>query len=137
MAGITDGKRSPDDLVPDNILKQFDDKLSRIEELCRYVDKYIAHSATPDSRKTIPDEIDGALGKVLNAHKIICETARSIGNNLLFCGFGSVLSISRYGQFDQYDLFEYLDEPIASKKAIEKLREFWEKFRVETEKWNQ
>ena len=120
-----------------NKTNQFDDKLSHIEELCKYVDKYIAHSATPDSRKAIPDEIAGALGKVLNAHKIICETARFIGNNLLFCGFGSVLSISQYGQFNQHDLFEYLDEPIASKKTIEKLRGFWERYRMETEKWNQ
>ena len=136
MVGITADKRSPDDLLPDNILKQFDDKLASIKELCRYVNKYIAHSATPRSRIEIPDEIDGALGKVLNAHKIICETASFIGNNLLFYVFGDFLSISRYGRFDQFDLFEYLDEPIASKETIEKLKEFWEKYRTETEQWN-
>jgi len=54
----------------------------------------------------------------------------------LFCGFGDVIPISQYGQFDQYDLFEYLDEPIASKETIEKLRGFWEKYRRETEQWN-
>jgi len=135
MAGIAADKRSPDELVPDNILKQLNDKLESIEELCKYVDKYIAHAATPDSRKLIPDEIKGALGKVLNAHKIICETASFIGNNLLFCGFGYVLHIPRYGPFDQFDIFEYLDEPIASKETIEKLREFWEKYRTETEQW--
>ena len=135
MVGIAADKRSPDDLVPDNILKQFDGKLASIEELCKYVDKYIAHSATPDSRKAIPDEIKEALGKVLNAHKIICETARFIGNDLLFCGFGEVLSISRYGKFDQFDLFEYLDEPIASEETIKKLREFWGKYRTETKQW--
>jgi hypothetical protein len=137
LAGVAADKRSPNDLVPDNILKQFDDKLTSIEELCKYVDKYIAHSATPDSREAIPDEIKEALGKVLNAHKIICETASFIGNNLLFCGFGSVLHISQYGQFDQFDIFEYLDEPIASKETVEKLREFWEKYRAETEQWVQ
>lgn len=135
MAGIIADKRSPDDLVPDNVLKQFDDKLASIEELCKYVDKYIAHSAAPDSRKAIPDEIKEALGKILNAQKIICETARFIGNDLLFCGFGEVLSISRYGKFDQFDLFEYLDEPIASEETIEKLREFWGKYRTETKQW--
>ena len=87
-------------------------------------------------KHSIPDEIEGALGKVLNAHKIICEAARFIGNNLLFCGFGPVLSISQYGPYDQFDLFEYLDEPIASKETIEKLREFWEKYRRETEQWD-
>jgi len=136
ITGITADKRSPDDLIPVDILKQFDDKLASIEELCKYVDKYIAHPATPESRIAIPDEIDRPLGKVKNAHKIICETASFIGNNLLFCGFGSVLHISRYGQFDQFDLFEYLDEPIASKETIEKLREFWEKYRAETEQWH-
>jgi hypothetical protein len=136
IVGVAADKRNPDDLIPINTLKQFNDKLASIDELCKYVNKFIAHSATPESRKVIPDEIEGALGKVLNAHKIICETASFIGNNLLFCGFGSFLSISRYGQFDQFDLFEYLDEPIASKETIEKLREFWEKYRRETEQWN-
>jgi len=129
MVGITAGKRSPDDLIPVDILKQFDDTLASIEELCKYVDKYIAHSAAPDSRKAIPDEMKEALGKILNAHKIICEMASFIGNNLLFYGFGDFLPIP------QFDQFEYLDEPIASKETIEKLRGFWQKYRTETEQW--
>ncbi len=129
MTGVAADKRSPDDLVPNNILKQFDDKLASIDELCKYVDKFIAHSATPESRKVIPDEIEGALGKVLNTHKIICETASFIGNNLLFCGFGNFLSTP------QFDQFEYLDEPIASKETIEKLRKFWVRYYMETKQW--
>ena len=61
IAGVAADKRSPDDLVPNNILEQFDDKLASIDELCKYVDKFIAHSATPESRKIITDEIEGAL----------------------------------------------------------------------------
>ena len=79
--------------------------------------------------KRNPDEIDGALGKVLYAHKVICETASFIGN-LLFGGFCVFLPTF------QFDLFEYLDEPIASKEIIEKLREFWEKYSTKTEQWN-
>jgi len=130
-------KRNPNDSIPINNLKQFEIRLNDIEELCKYVDKYIAHSATSESRRNVQEEIEGALGKVLNAHRIICETASFIGNRLLFCGLGSFLSGPQYGQFDQFDLFEYLDEPIASQETIEKLREFWEKYRMETEKWNQ
>lgn len=136
VTGIMTDKRSPDDLIPDNIFKQFEDKQKEIKELYEYVNKFIAHSATPDSRKAISDEIKEALGKILNAHKIICETASFIGNKILFCGFGDFLSISRYGPFDQFDVFEYLDEPIASKETIEKLKEFWEKYRIETNQWN-
>ena len=136
MTGIAADERSPDDLIPGNILNQFDDKLKSIDELCDYVKKYIAHAATPDSREAVPHEIKEALCKILNAHKIICETASFIGNNLLFYGFGSVLHIPRHGQFDQFDLFEYLDEPIVSKENIEKLRESWEKYRTETEQWH-
>ncbi len=136
MIGITADRRSPDDLIPEDTL-QFDDKWESVKGLRVYVNKYIAHSATPMSRKVVPDEIEGALGKVLDAHKIICETASFIGNKVLFCGFGSVLSISRYGQYDQFDLFEYLDEPVASAKTIENLRKLWEKYRSETERWIQ
>ena len=136
-ASIAAKKRCPDDLIPINNLKQFEIRLNDIEELCKYVDKYIAHSASSESRRNVPEEIEGALGKVLNAHRIICETASYIGNKLLFCGFGSFLSGPQYGRFDQFNLFEYLDEPIASKETIGKLREFWEKYRMETEQWNQ
>lgn len=82
---------------------------------------------TADKRN--PNEIDGALGKVFDAHRVTCETASFIGN-LLFGGFGVFLPTF------QFDLFEYLDEPIASKETIEKLREFWEKYSTETEQWN-
>jgi len=54
----------------------------------------------------------------------------------LFYGFGDFLPGPRYGQFDQFDIFEYLNEPIASKETIEKLREFWEKYQAETEQWH-
>jgi hypothetical protein len=136
IVGVGADKRRPDDVVPAKLLEQFNDKLASIDDLCKYVDKFIAHATTPENRKIIPDEIEGALGKVLNAHKIICKTASYLGNNLLFCGFGSVLSIPRYGPRDQFDLFEYLDEPIASKETLMKLREFWEKYRRETEQWS-
>jgi hypothetical protein len=136
LIGKSSDKRSPDDLIPLNIINHLEIKMENVEKLCKYVDKYIAHAATPNNRVIVPEKIEGALGKILNAYKIICETARFIGNNVLFCGFGEVLSISQYGQFDQYDLFEYLDEPIASKETTEKLREFWERYRRETTHWN-
>ena len=134
---ITAEKRNPDDRVlNEHSFKCFDDWLKSSQELYDYVNNYIVHSATPEIRIKVPNELDGALCKIFNAHKVICETASFIGNNLLFCGFGGVLHISQYGRFDQYDLFEYLDEPIASKETIEKLRAFWEKYRRETEQWN-
>lgn len=129
ITGVTVSKRSPDDLIPDSIFKRLEDELTRIEDLCKYVNKYIAHSATPKSRKVIPEEIEGALGKVLNAHKIICEAASFIGKNLLFCGLGYFLPTP------QFDQFEYLDEPMASKESIERVRQVWEKYRTETEQW--
>ncbi len=133
IKGISSDKRSSDDLLPDSILNQFEVELKDIEELCKYVDKYIAHAATPESRIGVPAEIDGALGKVLNAHRVICKIASFIGK-LLFDSFRVFLSGPQYGQFD---LFEYLDEPIASQETIEKLREIWDRYMIETEQWNQ
>jgi hypothetical protein len=126
---ITASKRSPEDLVLNtNSFKCFDDWLSSSQELYDYVNKYIAHSATFENRRGISNEIEGALGKVLNAHKVICETATFIGN-LLFGGFGEFLP------FAQCDIFEYLDEPVASKETIGKLKAFWNRYRLETQEW--
>jgi len=130
MVGTTANKRSPADLIPDTIFRQFEDKLTSIEALCKYVDKFVAHSATPDSRKKIQaGKIKITLSKIFNAHEIICKTADSIGSKLLFYSCGNFLTTP------QFDQFEYLDEPIASKETVEKLREFWEEYRKETEQW--
>lgn len=130
VTGITADKRNPDDQVLNkDSFKCFDNWLKNSQELYDYVNNYIVHSATPERRIEVPDEIDGALGKVLNAHKVICKTASFIGN-LLFGGFGVFLPTP------EFDLFKYLDEPIASKETVEKLREFWEKYSIETEQWN-
>jgi hypothetical protein len=137
ILGITPDKRNPKDLIPIDILNEYEDKHNIFEELYQYVNKYIVHSATPESRKDVPDEIEGALGKVLNAQEIICKTASCIGNKLLFCGFGDVLHISQYGRFDEHDVFEYLDEPIATKETIKTMRKYWERYRRETNQWNQ
>lgn len=140
IVGLTPDKRNFDDRVLNkDSFKHFHDWLENSQELYDYVNKFIVHAATPESRfKALDkDEIDRALGKVLYAHKVICETASFIGNKILFCGFGEFLSGPQYGRFDQFDLFEYLDEPIASKETIEKLREFWQKYKMETEQWNQ
>jgi hypothetical protein len=138
VAGVTTDGRSADDLVLNaNSFRCFDDWLKSSQELYVYVNKYIAHSSTPESRRGVSDEIEEALRKIFNAHKIICETASFIGNKILFCGFGYVLPIPRYGPYDQFDVFEYLDEPIASKETTERLRNRWEEYRRETELWNQ
>ena len=82
---IKSDKRNPDDQVlNEDSFKDFDDWLKKSQELYDYVNKYIVHAATPENRFKVVDrdEIEGALGKVLKAHKVICETARFIGSRI-------------------------------------------------------
>lgn len=76
LAGVEPSKRSPDDCFRPQIFEWLKQHLSRCEEIRTFVNKFLAHSATSESRSYLkPQELDVTLGNILKAHKIICQTA--------------------------------------------------------------
>ena len=100
------------------------------EALYEYVNKFLAHSATPESRARVnADEIKITLGSILDAHKIICETAAFIGMKILNRSFGGFLAIP------QFDQFKHFEKPWATGETVNKLRKFWGDCGKKTRQW--
>jgi hypothetical protein len=133
MAGVDSSKRSPDDSVRPKIFQWMKQRLSNCEKIKKFVDKLLAHSATPESRDY--PELDVTFGQILESHKIICQTAIFIGRKMGILsdgkGVGDVLI------YPQYDQFVHFDKAWASKKTIEKLREFWRGYDMQTRSWHE
>lgn len=131
LTGVAADNRSPNDTVREQVFECLEQRLEHCQEICDYVNKFIAHPATPESRATIgADEIKIPLGKLFEAHKIICETAQFIGLTLLYHSFGNFLVTPAYEQF------KYFEKPWATEERVKKLYEFWNEYDRETREWN-
>ena len=130
IAGISPSERKPNDTFRREVFEWLQERLSGLKIICDYVNKFLAHSATPESRASIKaDEIKPTLGRVLDAHKVICETAEFVSMKILNQGFGNFLAIP------QYDQLKYFDKPWVSEDALKKLDSFWNQYDKETRKW--
>ena len=136
LAGVDPSHRSPDDLIRPQIFEWLKQRLSRCEEISEFVNKFLAHSATPKSRDyRNPPKLDVNLGQILEANKIICQTAIFIGRKMGVLGY--VKGVGDVLAYPQYDQFVYFDKAWASEKTIEKLRGFWSNYDMQTRSWHE
>jgi hypothetical protein len=133
LAGIKCSGRSPNDSIRPQIFKWLKQRLSALKDIATFVNKFIAHSATLKSREYCKSqELDITLGRILEAHKIICQTAIFIGGRMgIRSGFPDVLAIP------QYDQFVHFDKAWASEETIKKLHDFWRTYDMQTRSWHQ
>ncbi len=133
LAGIECSDRSHNDRIRPQIFKWLRQRLSDCKEIATFVDKFLAHSATPESRDYLNSkELDVTLGQILEAHKIICQTTIFVGGRMgIRSGFSDVLAIP------QYDQFAHFDKAWASEETIVKLYDFWRKYDMQTRNWQQ
>jgi hypothetical protein len=131
LTGIDASRRSPNDLVRPSFFRWLKADLVRHKAIRAFVDKFLAHSATPESRATLADgETDILLEQIHDAHKTIWRITDLIGT----CLFGAGLGVTLTTTFDQ---FEHFDKPWATKETIAKLQESWNEYRATTRKWNE
>ena len=135
LAGIGPSKRSPDDLVRPQIFEWLKERLSGCERIVEFVNKFLAHSATRESRNfRNPPDLDVTLGQVLEAHKIIYQTAIFIGGQMgILSGGKAIGDVLLVPQSDQ---FIYFDKAWASQDTINKLHEFWSDYGTQTRNWH-
>jgi len=130
LAGVELCQRGPNDTVRKELLGWLKERLGNCEELYGYVNKYLAHAATPESRAAIQaDEIKITLGEIFNTHKVICQTAQFIGINVLYHSFENFLIVQAYDQF------EHFEKPWVPGSAIPQLYDYWEEYYKETISW--
>jgi hypothetical protein len=126
----TPNNRNPNDVIAESVFKRLQKKLDYCEEITTYVDKFIAHSATPESRSSKDVKKSAVTFKRLwEAHQIIFEVAEFL-SVILFSEGHMALAI------ENPTFFEYWEKPLYEKGEIDLVRTSFEKYRKETEGWN-
>ena len=135
LAGVEFSKRKSGDIVRPEIFKWLKKQLSRCEGIGEFVNKFLAHPATPKSRDyRNPPELDVTLGQILEAHGIICQIAIFISVKMGISSEGrSIGDVLAVPQFDQ---FIHFDKAWASEKTVEKLHRFWSGYDMQTRSWH-
>jgi len=131
FCGVKKNSRSPGDVVKKELLENAESMVKKASRnIIKYVNSFIAHSATPDSqRKPYPIDHQVTLNELYNAHRIICKTATFIGR--LLDGY----VMYRRLPTSIWDELEYIDLPLVDSKNVNDLQTEWETFEKKTEEW--
>lgn len=130
LAGVLPDNRKPSDQIVDHVFIRLQERLSACQGITKYVDKFIAHSATPESR-SIQNETTSAITfrHLWEAHQIIFEVAEFL-SVILFSEGHMALAI------ENPTFFEFWEKPLYENGEIDLVRTSLENYRKETEKWN-
>lgn len=130
LAGVDGSTRSGTDQLQVRVLDALLARLNECGEISIYVNKFIAHAATPESRAPYNvDDAGIALEKLWDAHEVLCRVTNTIEVFLLTGTSHGFLATP------QYDLFRYIERPLVSAGGVKKLRKTWDAYDDETTTW--
>lgn len=132
LADVSADRRLQTDTVRPEILKCLKERVNgACDKFSLHVDKFLAHAASPKSRlDKSADDLVMTFGDLGRAQRTLCEVANFVGRYLLDEGVGSLLIVPQYNQF------AYIDKPLVTTEGIAPLRDVWEAYEEETEKWS-
>jgi len=131
LAQVDPKKRSRNDRIKIEVLEYLESEIKKCENIKKYVDKFIAHAAAPETRASLSDEAKGiTLERLEICHKIIYQVASFISGQLLWESNIGGLPVP------QYDHFENLDKKWTTPKKLEKARKKWDEYKKEVSKWD-
>lgn len=119
--------RSRFDLIAGDVFQKLHKKIDSCGEIARYVDKHIAHPATPESRDLIKSD-DITITKIWDAHKTLYSIAEFLAASLYSHEF-SVLALEPPLMFMESDI------PFLDLSHTTDLEKAWIMYRAETESW--
>lgn len=130
-------ERNPDDLISEQFINKLSEKLEECKKIKNFVDKFIAHSATVESRlETLPD-FSITYGQLWETQKTLYLLANLLSISL----FGTeliVLPLSIPPSLESLDEYVFVQEDSLIQKTYAEYQNETEKWRIEdTEKmWN-
>ncbi len=131
LAQVDPTKRSRNDLVKIEVLEYLESEIKKCENIKKYVDKFIAHAAAPETRVSLSDEEKGiTLERLETYHKIIYQVASFISGQLIWESNLGGLPVP------QYDHLKNLDKRWITAKKMEKAHKKWDEYRKEVAEWD-
>jgi len=131
LSSKTQKDRQPNDAIPERVFARLKDRLDACQHITNYIDKFVAHSATPESRATLNvGESTITLKQLWEAHRIIFEVAEFL-SIILFSEGHMALAI------ENPSFFQYWETPLLEEIDVSRIRNTFEKYRKGTEKWDQ
>jgi hypothetical protein len=131
LAQVDPQKRTREDRIKIEVLEHLESEINKCENIKKYVDKFIAHAAAPETRAGLSNEEKNiTLERLETCHKIIYQVASFISGQLLFESNLGGLPVP------QYDHLKNLDKRWVSPKNLEKARKKWDEFAKEVSSWD-
>ena len=129
LCGILARNRKPQDVIAEKVFTRLKDKLDMCHDVTKYVDKYIAHSATPESRAIEnTDSTQITLKHIWDAHQIIYEVAEYLSGVLYSEGHFPLA-------WKSPSLFDNWDVPLLEHQDIDRLEVIYKQYWEEIDKW--
>lgn len=129
LSGKTPTNRTPIDLISDKVFDKLRNMLDSCNPIVKYVDKYIAHSATPESRIVDnANEIKITLDHIWVTHQTIFQVAAFLSGSLFSQDFSPL-------PWESPDMFETANIPVVETNRVSDFEKVWKKYRDGTELW--
>lgn len=127
LSRVRPERRSPTDQIDPRVFSRLESRLVECKRITMYVDKFIAHSATPESRFGI-SETGITLAHLWDIHRILYEVANFLDYSLFF-------ETRMALPLENSAFFEFWDKPMFEEDEIYIAREALQNYRVEIDQW--
>lgn len=129
LTGVAASERTPGDRIPESIFQWLKARLKQCRTIQTFVNKYVAHSASPESRATISNrEMEVTLQQILEAHKAIYQIAEFVSATFFLTNLCGILPEPR-------NKFEHFEKSWATKEVIGKLQKWWHDYERTIDEW--
>lgn len=131
LSGVSPSNRKRHDTINAEIFEDLASRIESCEDIKKYVDKFLAHAAAPETREELTDKQRGVTLERLKAHhKTIYQVAEFISTRILY---GTSLGGVPVPQFDH---LENLDKCWSTSDNLDRARKTWDEYSEEVAKWN-
>lgn len=131
LSGASEKNRERTDTIRAEIFVSLESQISSCRDIKKYVDKFIAHASTPETRVGLSDEQQGmTLDRLKAYHKTIYQVAGFISAQLLYeTNLGGL-------PVPQFDHLENLDKCWTTTGNLKRARQKWDEYAKEVSGWD-
>lgn len=127
LSGVESEKRSLDDRLNQRVFDGLRAQLSKCDPIVKHVDKFIAHSSTPESRSEILNS-SIAFSQLWDAQKYLYEIANFLRVSLFLVDTVPL-------PVESFSFFKRWDKPLFQEDEEYHIRDLYKNYEEETDGW--